>query len=108
MTEHARSAIFREVNERIAQVAGAWEWEETQGFLCECLRGDCTHAVLLTREQYEAVRAGPARFFTIPGHERADQDRVLERHDAFVVVDKLGQFRRAAELQDPRRSDAFG
>lgn len=103
MNEDARSGIFREVNERIAQIAGTWAWEDNQGFLCECVQGDCTQTLLLSLAEYEDVRAGPARFFTIPGHERAEQDRVLERHDRFFVVEKLGEYRREAELEDPRR-----
>jgi hypothetical protein len=98
-----RSGTFREVNERIAEIAGHWEWEEKQGFLCECVRIECTRSVLLTRTQYESVRAGSARFFTAPGHERAEQDRIVERHDGFVVVEKLGLFQHEAELDDPRR-----
>ncbi len=106
MSDVARSGIFREVNERIAQIAGSWEWDDKQGFLCECVQGGCTRTLLLSQTQYEDVRAGPARFFTIPGHERSEQDRVLERHDSFVVVEKLGSYRREAELEDPRRNDA--
>jgi hypothetical protein len=103
VSDDARSGTFREVNERIAEIAGRWEWEEKQGFLCECVRSECTRSVLLTRAQYESVRAGSARFFTASGHERAEQDRVVERHEGFVVVEKLGLFQHEAELDDPRR-----
>lgn len=106
MSEDGRSGIFREVNERIAQITDWWEWEETQGFLCECVQSDCTQTLLLSQAQYEDVRARPAHFFTIPGHERSEQDRVLERHDGFVVVEKLGVYRREAELEDPRRAQS--
>lgn len=104
MSGEARSGTFREVNERIAEIASHWEWEDTQGFLCECVRSECTRSVLLTRAEYESVRAGTARFFTVPGHEQADQDRIVERHQGFVVVEKLGVFQHQAELDD-RRSD---
>ena len=103
MSDDARSGTFREVNERIAEIAGRWEWEDKQGFLCECVRSECTLSVLLTRAQYESVRAGPARFFTSPGHERAEQERVVERNEWYVVVEKLGLFQQEAELEDPRR-----
>ena len=103
MSDDARSGTFREVNERIAEIAGTWEWEDKQGFLCECVRHDCTRAVLLTRGEYESVRAGTARFFTAPGHELAEQERVVERHDGFVVVEKLGVYQQEAEQDDRRR-----
>lgn len=102
MSDDPLSGIFRDVNERIADIAGAWDWGEYQGFLCECARPDCTEAVELSRSEYEAIRAVPVRFFTLLGHERADQERVVERHDGYVVVEKLGQAGRDAELEDPR------
>lgn len=83
------SQVFREVNARIAQIVGTWEWEETQGFLCECATEGCSETIELTREQYEAIRSEPARFVTLAGHERADLERVVERRDGFVVVEKL-------------------
>lgn len=104
MSDETRSGMFREVNERIAEIAGTWQWEDKQGFLCECVSSECTRAVLLTRAQYESVRAGAARFFTAPGHEQAEQERVVERHEDFVVVEKLGLFQHEAELDDPRRN----
>lgn len=102
--DDARSGVFREVNERIAEVAGRWEWDDTQGFLCECARGDCVESVHLTRAEYESVRSGSSRFFTTPGHELAEQERVVERHDGFVVVEKRGVFQHQADLDD-RRSE---
>lgn len=86
MNGHDYSGIFREVNEHIAQITGLWQWEERQGFLCECARADCTQAVLLTQSEYEAIRADPSQFVTLPGHERPGEERVVERSDSFVVV----------------------
>ena len=86
MSEHVHSGIFREVNEQIAHITDLWQWEERQGFLCECARADCTQAVLLTRAEYEAIRADPSQFVTLPGHERPGLERVVERGDSFVVV----------------------
>jgi hypothetical protein len=104
VSDEARSGVFRDVNERIAEIAGRWEWKDTQGFLCECVLSECTRSVLLTRAQYESVRCGPARFFMTPGHERVEQERVVERHGGFVVVEKLRVFQYEAEPD--RRNDA--
>ena len=38
MSDDLRPGIFREVNDRIAEITGTWHWEEKQGFLCECAR----------------------------------------------------------------------
>ena len=91
MSDELRSSVFREVNDRIAEITGTWEWEDRQGFLCECAAGRCTEAVWLTRAQYEAIRAVPTLFFTVPGHELPGEDRTVERHEGFVVVAKVAR-----------------
>lgn len=88
MSEALRLSIFHEVNDRIAEITGTWQWEDKQGFLCECAAGWCTHAIWLTRAQYEAIRADPARFFTLAGHERPAEERVVERNHGYVVVER--------------------
>lgn len=103
MSADTRSGVFREVNERIAEIAGRWEWEDKQGFLCECARSACTRSVLLTRAEYESVRGGSSRFFMSPGHEQAHQERVVGRREGFVIVEKVGVFQQEADLDDPRR-----
>jgi hypothetical protein len=81
-----RANVFREVNERIAEITGVWHWEDPQGYLCECADGACTQAVWLTRAQYESIRAARSRFLTAPGHERGAA-RVVERHADFFVIE---------------------
>ena len=88
MSDRAESEVFREVNERIAELASGWSWSGTQGFMCECATAGCMQLVLLTREEYESVRAGSAHFLTAPGH-RADGERVVESHRLFVVVERV-------------------
>ena len=90
MTTDLRADVFREVNERIAEITRSWAWEGGQAFLCECSTGRCTLAIWLTREQYEGIRAKPGRFLTAPGHEVDGEDRIVERHEAFVVIEKIG------------------
>lgn len=86
MRDGLRRNVFREVNDRIAEVTGMWRWEEPQGYLCECADGGCTQSVWLTRAQYESIRAARSRFFTALGHERGTA-RVVERHADFVVIE---------------------
>jgi hypothetical protein len=89
MSFELRSDIFREVNERIAEITGMWQWEDKQGFLCECATAHCTQAVWLTRAQYASVRAARSRFVAAPGHELPGGGRVVERYEEFVVIEKL-------------------
>lgn len=102
MSDEVRASVFREVNDRIAEITGTWAWEDGQGFLCECAAGRCTEAVWLTRAQYEAIRAVPTQFFTVPGHELAGEDRVVERHEGFVVVEKVAE---RGSAEPPLRAD---
>jgi hypothetical protein len=97
-------ALFREVNERIAQLgarAEAWTPEGTD-FLCECgEEGGCGQRVQVPLEVSERVRAQDDRFVVKPGHETPEIERAVEWTDAYVVVDKLS----AAEpfvADDPR------
>jgi hypothetical protein len=48
--------LFREVNERIAEVNEKFEVEGETEFLCECGQQTCFETLLLTPAQYEAIR----------------------------------------------------
>lgn len=89
MSNTLRPSVFREVNERIAETTGTWEWEEKQGFLCECAAGGCTEAIWLTRAEYEGIRAEQTHFVAVAGHERAEEERVVGRNDGYVVVERF-------------------
>lgn len=111
MMDELQPSIFREVNERIAEITHTWEWDGKQGFLCECAAGRCTQAIWLTRTQYEAIRAEPAQFFVVPGHELAAKERIVARHEDFVVVEEVGEARENARLsadEEPESRDQTG
>jgi NAD(P)-dependent dehydrogenase (short-subunit alcohol dehydrogenase family) len=88
--------LFREVNERVEEVAAGLEGygaDERQpiGFVCECGRDDCTEPLEVMHAQYEAVRKNPLRFLVVPGHEQTDAARVVERHPRIgMVVNNAG------------------
>ena len=94
MSDKLRPSVFREVNERIAEITGTWEWEEKQGFLCECAAGGCTEAIWLTRAEYEGIRAEQTQFVAVAGHERAEEERVVGRNNGYVVVERLEDLHR--------------
>lgn len=91
-------ALFREVNERIAEISRSGLIE----FLCECGEETCLESIGLTCEEYEEVRSVSDRFVMKPGHEHLDFERVIDRHDRYVVVDKAGQAGDIADRTDPR------
>lgn len=101
-------ALFREANERIKDVVTSYDHEESEllPFLCECAEETCTEVVQLTADEYEAVRRHPTRFLNVEGHVRSAQGwaRVLEEHDRYTVVDKVGEAAEIAVELDPRDS----
>ena len=81
-------ALFRDVNERIAESAERFDAESTQ-FVCECADPGCAHRLEATLDEYEEVRADGATFMLAPGHEHADIERVIARRSHFTVVEKV-------------------
>ena len=102
---------MREVNERIDRLdrdgvqAGAL-LNERFGFHCECGRnGGCTDMVWMTLEDYDRVREQDDRFVLVPGHETSELERVVERSDLYVIVDKVAEVEWLVE-DDPRQRNS--
>jgi hypothetical protein len=86
-------AIFREANEGIIKIAAAGEeLQQPLPVICECADPACRDIILMTPAEYGAVRSDPRLFLNVPGHESASQGwgQVVERHDDYVVVEKVG------------------
>jgi hypothetical protein len=96
-------ARFREINERLLEglerLPGAVGEVE---FVCECGRRDCRECVVLTRDDYETVRADPARFAVVPGHELTEAERVVDRKARYSVVEKFEDVADIVVERDPR------
>jgi hypothetical protein len=94
--------LFREVNERVREVLDVWpERGEPGEFVCECSNEECAETILLTIEEYEAVRASGNFFVVACGHEIDAIERVLGETDTYKLVEKLEGARYAIET-DPR------
>jgi hypothetical protein len=98
-------AVFRAVNERIQEVANAFQLTtEPLDLICECGDAQCTERITLTREDYENLRADPHRFAVAPGHDAPDVEQVVERHSSYDIVRKYkGVPEEIAQETDPRR-----
>jgi hypothetical protein len=95
-------ALFRDVNERIAESAERFDADSTE-FVCECSDPNCTHRVAATLAEYEEVRAEPTTFLVSPGHEHPDIERVIGDRGHFRIVDKVqAVVRRTVVRLDPR------
>jgi hypothetical protein len=92
-------SLFREVNERIEDLATG----SFASFICECMMEWCDERVAVTLVEYEKIRAHPARFFVLGGHEDPEVERTVETSDRYLIVEKLGAGEMVAVRLDPRR-----
>jgi len=95
-------ALFRDVNERVEEIATGHGEPEIVEFLCECVDVECLRRVELSVDVYERIRSDPAQFFVTPGHERPDVEDVIEEEPGYVVVRKHPDTRPLVEDRDGR------
>jgi uncharacterized Zn finger protein len=101
-------ALFRDVNERIAESAERFDATETE-FVCECADANCTHRVAASLAEYEEVREEPTTFLVVPGHEQDDIERVVSDRGRFRIVEKIhAAMRRTVVRLDRRQRPATG
>jgi len=100
-------ALFRDVNERIAQSAERFSAESAE-FVCECADPNCTHRIETTLEHYDEVREDATHFLLVPGHEDTDIERVVDRRGPkLAVVEKFERVvARTVRQLDPRAEPA--
>jgi hypothetical protein len=99
----ANEATFRAANEQIKQSAENLNLAALPvPFICECEDERCATIIRLTQSEYERVRANPTYFVLAPDHPTST-GRIVERHDGYVVGEKLGQAAEIARATDPRQ-----
>jgi hypothetical protein len=98
----ANEDVFRKVNEGIKR--GQWPGDPDSpiGFRCECARLGCNLLLALTLSEYETIRAEPARFVVLSGHELSEIDTVVDTRGRYVVVEKRGAAGAEAARRDLR------
>jgi hypothetical protein len=98
--------MFRAINDRIRELAARVEHmtDEVRAFICECADETCVERVSLSLSQYDDLRANPARFVVVRGHEATPLvERVIFRGSEFTIVQKIGLAADVArELSRPR------
>jgi len=97
-------AVFRRVNERLEEVNESFKvTTDNTKFVCECASIECAERVELTLSKYEAVRRVPTHFIVKPDHVLPEEEeRVVERQEQYVVVEKFGRAGERARQLDPR------
>lgn len=82
--------LFREVNERVAEMHKGFQLGPSPEWVCECGDETCFDKVTVSLDDYQEIRARNDWFFVRPGHEKVDVERVVERRDGYLVVEKDG------------------
>ena len=99
-------AVFREVNEVIAETAERFEADDAE-FVCECGDVACAQRVAADLDAYDRIRRDPTRFILVDGHEREELERVVDRRPAYAVVEKYeATVAEVARRRDPRASSS--
>jgi hypothetical protein len=83
-------ALFRDVNERIAEASERFDSEEAE-FMCECADPSCAERLQVPLEEYEEVRSDATTFVLDPDHVEPRIERVVEQRDGYAVVKKFNE-----------------
>ncbi|MGZ4393370.1 MAG: hypothetical protein ACXVRK_14815 [Gaiellaceae bacterium] len=94
-------ALFREVNERIAEAGERLDGDHLEIF-CECADIACAAQIELPRRAYEEARQKAATFVVVPNHVDSSVERVVSGRGGYVLVEKLGDAAEVAVQTDPR------
>jgi hypothetical protein len=80
-------AIFREVNERIAELADRG-LDADFHIVCECAQTGCTMMLPIELDDYREIRTHPRRFVVAPDHVSPELEDVIDQQAAYQVVEK--------------------
>jgi hypothetical protein len=96
-------ALFRQVNERIEELNRVFSQVDPIGlWVCECADQACIAQIQISIDGYETIRRHAGRFLVLRGHEVPGIERVVESHDGYVVIEKVGPGKDVAVETDPR------
>jgi hypothetical protein len=82
--------LFREVNERVAQMQTRYADDPDPEWVCECGDETCFEKIVVALDEYQEVRSHDNWFVIEPGHEKLDVERVVGERGAYLVVQKDG------------------
>jgi hypothetical protein len=82
--------LFREVNERVAQMHAGYQSDPDPEWVCECGDETCFEKIAVPVGEYREIRSHEDWFVIKPGHEKPEVERVVREHDGHRVVEKYG------------------
>jgi hypothetical protein len=97
-------ALFREVNERLKELGEGFSLvTEEAEFVCECGDSTCVERIRMSLADYEEIRRVPTWFAVLSGHELLEFEKVVDKKDGYLIVEKLsGGPAGIAIKEDPR------
>lgn len=103
LEKNARNqVVFREVNERIAELTILVSEIDVNLFICECSDPACAESLEITPGEYERVRGDGTHFVVVPGHELPEIEQVVDGTARFLIVETVGTAAAIARDSDPR------
>ena len=93
--------IFREVNQRIRELADRFDLKSGAAFICECSSERCVESIALDFDEYKAIRSSPTLFVVVPGHEKLQVENVVETNDRYAVVEMTRKVELVTESYQP-------
>jgi hypothetical protein len=94
---------IRDVNRQIEEGAELHGVISQMPFHCECAQTSCLEKIELDARIYEPILADRYRFVVVPEHVQPEIERVVEEHDHFVVVEKVGEAREQIDRDHPQQ-----
>ena len=82
--------LFREVNERVAQMHAGYQSDPDPEWVCECGDETCFEKIVVPVDEYREIRSNEGWFVIKPGHEKPDVERVVREQSGYHVVEKYG------------------
>ena len=80
-------SVFRAANERLRAHVYKILYRGPRPVLCECSDPDCMELLHLGPDEYRRVREA-GNFVVLNGHENPEIERVVGRHNGYLIVDK--------------------
>jgi len=95
-------ALFRDVNERIAETSGRFDIDEAE-FMCECADPGCAERLRVPLDEYEEIRENPTTFVLNANHVEPGVEKVVKRRRGYAIVQKIDAVvARIVRQLDPR------
>jgi hypothetical protein len=94
--------LVRDVNRQIEEGAQLHEVASAMPFHCECAQASCLEKIELDARIYKPILAERYRFVVVPDHVQLGIERVVDEHDSFVVVEKIGEARDQIDRDHPQ------